>query len=468
VTAAHGGDALQIARRIGLPPKEIKDFSLNVNPFGPPAGVYEALTADKARIKLYPDRSYSELKEAIASALGFDVENIVVGCGGTELIHSFMLRLVRRGRVAVPLPTFSEYEAAAASAGIGVEWISPRGTNVDLAALRDAVACGGVSGAVLCNPNNPTGELLDPGAVGEIIDISEERGVHLLVDEAYLDLSDVGAAGHSSAPRVAESPFLLVLRSLTKPFGFPGLRVGYGLCHPATARALEEDAVSWRVGTIEERAAIAALGDRGFLRSSRERLIREKAHLLRRLRAIPGLKVFDSGANFFLIDLSGTGSSPRNLKWRLLSHCVLVRELSGTRGIPPTCIRVCVRGREDNERLVDSLRNILAPDLEAWDPGECGYRPCHFPGQDCRLCLCPFYPCLKGDTGGRFVVSRKGGMIWSCEGCSWIHLPEVAEAVIRAITGSGIRLRSSDQEAVLKVREKVLEAYPCPPSLISR
>lgn len=477
--ARHGGDATEVSRQTGLALDQILDFSLNVNPYGPPKEVFKTIRACLGDIRNYPARSYDELRASIATflcdagryhlakpglpgKLDINQDNIVMGCGATELIHSFLGRFVRGGSVAIPLPTFSEYEAAASALGIGCLKVRPRGINIDLDSVREHLKAGCVSCIMICNPNNPTGELMNPNKLSGLLEMSAERGVYLLVDEAYLDLSSIGLKG-SLIPVVEKYENLIVLRSLTKLFGFPGLRVGYAVCSRRFARAFESTAISWRVGALEAAAVMAALRVEGFLESSREMIQAEKPILANELRKFDGVKVEESSANFMLLEISGTKFSPQNLKWRLLSHGVLVRELSGVEGLDGNYLRVCVRGREENKVLLRALKNILtnAPKINSPSPMiECSYRPCHFEGQDCRICFCPFYPCLDNQTAGKYVKGRLGGMVWSCIDCTWIHRKEPVDRIINEFSSGRIDPISSDPCEILNLRKKVLEEIP--------
>ena len=473
--AQHGGDAFEVSKLTGLPLNEILDFSLNVNPYGPPKAAFKAMRAEMYKINYYPSRSYVELRRAIAAYLtsfnayaqaapdqsgkaGIDENNIVVGCGGTELIHSFLARFVRGGTVAIPLPTFSEYEAAASALNLRCVKVNPKGLRVDLDSIAMQLKTGDIKCAIICNPNNPTGELLNADSLSKLLDLAEDRESYIMLDEAYLDLSSFGL-GESLLPKVEGHRNLIVLRSLTKLFGFPGLRVGYAVCNRELAKAFESTAISWRVGVLEERAATAALGVKDYVESSRKRINREKSLLVREIGRINYLKVEKSNANFLLVGVSATGISPANLKWRLLSHGVLVRELSGMPGLDSDYIRICVRGRKENGILVKALRNILSsvPKIGNFsEEPKCECRPCHFKDQDCRICFCPFYPCLDGITGGKFVDSETGGKVWSCNDCHWIHEAENAARVIGELERSGVNILSSDPAEILGVRKRCL------------
>ena len=475
--AKHGGDAFEVSRQTGLKLREILDFSLNANPFGPPKAVFEAIKSVKDEIKCYPSRSYKELRDSIASYLrsfdGYkfsegggkantDGDNIVLGCGSTELIHSFLARFVRGGTVVIPLPTFSEYEAAASAYGIKCLKVSPKGLAADLELVKDHIKSGDVDCAIICNPNNPTGELFCTGSMMELLDAAKDSGAYVMVDEAYLDLSTVGSC-ESLLPLVEDYERLLILRSLTKPFGFPGIRVGYAVCGHRLAGAFEASEMSWRVGAVEAAAVQAALGAKGFLEDSRSKILSEKPRLTKKISGIQGLRVEKSDANFVLVDISATGFSPGNLKWRLLAYGVLVRELSGMQGLDGEYIRVCVRGKRENANLVRSLRNVITSAGKVGSPSaqeECGSktRSCHFAGQDCRLCFCPFYPCLDALTGGKFFNSVKGGKVWGCTDCLWIHNSESVTRVLGEFGNQRINVLKSSPGEILGVRKKVIGA----------
>jgi len=457
--ARHGGDAIEVSRRLGLPLDSMLDFSLNVNPYGPPSSVYDAIKAHSTQIRYYPERSYRRLKSSISGFVGLEAEYVIVGCGSTELIHSILSRFVRKGPVVLPLPSFSEYEAAAAALGLETRFINPDGLKVDLHSILALVEEGVARCVILCNPNNPTGEFLDLGLVKELIESAEERGVMILLDEAYIDLCE-GSESLTLAHAVREFRNLFVLRSLTKPFGFPGLRVGYAVCNPASAREFESTAMSWRVGVLEEAAAVSALQESGFLQESKKKIRLEKEKLFRDIGSIRGLRPIESVSNFMMVDISGAGLAPRNLRWRLLSYGVLVRELGSVKGLPGNFIRVCVRRPEENRFLLEALRNVISS-LDKMHPHNmvCEEKKCHQKVEDCRLCFCPFYPCLDNATGGAFVVRANGGVVWGCKDCSWVHRTDVAEALVDGL--SRINTRSDDPETILNVRRRVLET--CPP-----
>ncbi|MCS7097500.1 MAG: aminotransferase class I/II-fold pyridoxal phosphate-dependent enzyme [Candidatus Methanomethyliaceae archaeon] len=453
--ADHGGNVFEISNLIKIPANRIIDFSSSINPFGPPSNVIDSIKNHLDLIKLYPDRKYSKLREALANYLEISSDGIIVGCGTTELIHSILARFVRN-EVIIPLPNFSEYEAAAKALDLNTIFIHPYGIKINFNDLINFIDKASPHGAiVLCNPNNPTGEVLESKKIIEVIERAEDKGIIVILDEAYHELSE---EAESLIKRSFEFSNLFVLRSLTKPFGFPGLRVGYCICHPNLAKKFEATAISWRVGILEEIAAISAINDKDFLKFSKERLTSAKKRFFESLKSIDGLKPIDSGANFFMIDISNSGFSPRNLKWRLLSYALLIRDLTSVKGLPNIYIRVATRREEENLLLLEALDNIINSMKKIYPNNPiCMERKCHKYVFDCRLCFCPFYPCLDETTGGKFIERETEGIVWSCIDCTWVHRVEVADKILEEL--ADIDIKKVDPEAILRIKRQIMEEF---------
>jgi threonine-phosphate decarboxylase len=454
--AKHGGDVFDVSERIGLLPECIIDFSSSVNPYGPPPRVLDLIKSSLPHIKFYPNRAYPRLREGIANYAGVEPEEVILGCGATELIHSIIVRFVR-GPMILPLPTFSEFEVAAMALGLEVRLIEPCDLSLNLDEAIEVIQRERAGCVVICNPNNPTGEVLETKKILELIETAADANTLVIIDEAYYELSE-GAETLANLARDFSN--LFVLRSLTKPFGFPGLRVGYGVCSPKLAKKFETTAISWRVGILEEAAVLSALKEKEFLKSSKKMIAYEKRRLCEGIKSINGLVPLPSRANFFMIDINRSGFSAKNLRWKLLSYGILVRDLSSVKGLSGSYIRVSVRQGRENEVLLDALRNLTSSIGKLYPNNPvCAERRCHSGRvEDCRLCFCPFYPCLDITTGGKFMEREAGGFVWSCKDCSWVHRKEVAEKVLQEL--SGFDMGSVDPERLLAVRRRVLGELP--------
>lgn len=329
------------------------DFSVSVNPLGAPPAARDAIVRAAELIQHYPDPFCRELTAALARYEGVPESYILCGNGAAELIFSFCAALKPR-RALVPAPAFSEYEAALDAAGCEVLRfpLSPEEGFLLSGAFPAALARSGADLAVLCNPNNPTGRLIPRETLEETLRVCRARGVRLLVDECFLDLSD-GVGALSLRDRLAEYPGLFLLRALTKSFGLAGARLGYGLCaDPALLDAMARTRQPWSVSLPAQLAGTAALEDGSFLPRARV-LIRGQRPVLSRGLAALGLRPVPSEANFILFQ------SARALKAPLLERGVLIRDCGNFPGLGAGWYRAAVKLPEENARLLSALEEVV-------------------------------------------------------------------------------------------------------------
>lgn len=341
----HGGDIY--GRPVTL------DVSVNTNPLGPPPGVVRAVVDAAQLLDRYPDPHCRRLVAALADREGVPEEAILCGAGAAELIFSFCAAL--RPRTALELaPTFSEYAAALAAAGCRVERCAleeEQGFALTEKLLEELErkSCEVV---FLCNPNNPTGRLIPPALLENILALCERRGGWLFVDECFLELSD-GGRGTSLAPLLRPGRRLFLLRAFTKSYAMAGLRLGYCLCgEGALLERMGRQTQPWNVSVPAQAAGLAALGEEAYLRESRALIQSERRYLREGLEAL-GLTVCPSQANYLLV------KSPAELSSPLLDRGILIRDCANYRGLGPGWYRTAVRRREENRTLLNALGEIL-------------------------------------------------------------------------------------------------------------
>ena len=349
----HGAHYPEAARALGARSDEFLDFSANINPLGPPAAALaagaEALSREIGR---YPDLYYPELRAALASYLGIPSETVLPTNGGTEaLFLAARVAAGESGRKALILePTFSEYAAAAHAAGLDVVRVVARQpeTNfcLDLSVLNEVFEDSQDVGLVfLCNPNNPTGDAVSRQEVLRIARRVREVSAVLVVDEAFADF-----APHLSVASEVDDA-LFVARSFTKFFAVPGLRLG---CLVASdierIRAFQP---SWSVNAVAAAVGIAATREASFVEATLAEMALRRRELFSALKKLPGLTPYPGVANFLLV------WGPRGLPERLAQRGILVRGCEPFRGLGPAFFRVAVQRKEENERLVEALQNVL-------------------------------------------------------------------------------------------------------------
>ncbi len=437
VPCIHGARLSESAETAGKSTGEMLDFSVNLNPLGPPPKLRQMVCAASDELGNYPDNRYLNFRLAAAHYLNVSSDNIVPGNGSTELIRLFSEAVIESGdNVMIPSPSFGEYEFQCRLLGAKIEYFNPENIEISIENCK---------AVFLCNPNNPTGKLLPRKDLLRLVDECSARGVFLFVDEAFIDLAD---PGESVADIAAANDFVIVLRSLTKTFAIPGLRIGFAVASSDFAEILNNIRLHWNMNSIAAAAGEKLLEDKGdYLGRSLALLKKEREWLLSKLTAIRGFKPYNSDANFILIDLKEFGLRSAELTARMLRHGIIIRECTSFGLV--NHIRVAIRKRNENRKLIDTLFQVIKEwgnelaDTEigrAIERGvaarsrvDCQYYPCHFKGQDCTFCFCPFYPCENTKTGGELIQRPAGGSVWSCAGCIIIHRADVAENVLKAL-----------------------------------
>jgi len=357
----HGGDVYAAAREAACDPKEILDFSASINPLGPSPLVWKAIASARPLLGHYPDTDCWNVRRAVAEQWRIDPEQIVVGNGSTELIDAIPRALNIR-RLLIIQPTFSEYAAAMARAGGQVMTLyadrrAQYAIPVDrLCRLIEAGGDGGglIEGVMLCNPNSPTGRGCSSDDVARVAKAAHRQGLWLIVDEAFADY----CPELSVLPQAAGWPHVVVLRSLTKLYALPGLRVGYAVARQATARRLQRYLPSWSVNMMGQVAACAALSDKAHALKSLRFMVKERRRLTDVLAALRGCAVVPACANYLFVDLP-RGYRAGHVAGALRRDGILIRDCSSIPGAHAGAIRLAVRAPRENDRLILALSRIL-------------------------------------------------------------------------------------------------------------
>ena len=333
MTVTHGGNIFELARRRGCDWRDIIDFSASINPLGPAPGVHQAIVGAINRIVHYPEREPAELKEVLAAKWCVDNDQILLGNGATELIY-FLARTFRGLDACLRVPVFSEFHRAFPDARL-VESQHP----------DDWPTTGLI---VLTRPENPTGLLLDAGRLTKWLAGTEHA---VIVDESFIEFS--GAA--SLVSMIEQRPNLIVLRSLTKFYALPGLRVGALITSKNLIQQWQAHREPWQVNVLASAAAVAALRDDDHAAKSVAFIESEREWLHSQCRRLTGTSVARSHANFIHIGLEYPAAS---LKEHLFAQNILVRDCSGWLGVPGESVRIAVRTRRENMQLLDAWRKF--------------------------------------------------------------------------------------------------------------
>jgi len=354
----HGAEVLGAAEESGLLPQDILDFSSSVNPLGPSKKALDAAKLAFSQIAAYPDSNSNELRQVIASHFGISKGNVVVGNGSTELMYLFAEVFLKKGDKAVmPAPTFGEYESAVRKTG-ETPHFGRLGKTFAVNAEEFKREMVDAKLVFLCNPNNPTSMLIPQKTLTDIIEEALKQDTLVFLDEDFLEFVEDEKA-LSMIGKIKKYPNLFILRSFTKIFGLTGLRVGYGIANEEIIKVLSCAKIPWNVNCLAQAAAVAAMKDEDHLRVTRELIRKEKAWLQGELMKFGSFSFSAPDANFFFIDIRKSGLTAAELKNKMLKQGFLIRDCTSFKGLDEFYVRVAVKTREENERLIDAFKQIL-------------------------------------------------------------------------------------------------------------
>ena len=360
-TRLHGGDIYGAARELNRDPAEILDFSASINPLGPSSQVWKAITSARHLLSHYPDPHCWDLRQALATFWRIDSEQIVVGNGSMELID-VLPRALGLHRLLVVQPTFSEYAAAMGRAGgQAISLFANRSHQyaLPIERLRRVMETGrsdgrSIDGIIICHPNSPTGQACSAEDIARLAPLAGRQGLWLVIDEAFVDY----CPERSVLPHAASWPHVVVLRSMTKFYALPGLRVGYAVSTLTVAKRLRRQLPPWSISVMGQIAASAALGDAAHAQKSLRFMARERERLKGLFAALPGCSVLPTYANYFLMELP-RGWHAREVVEQLRKEGLLIRDCSSVPGCNTRSIRLAVRSPQENDRLIQALSNLL-------------------------------------------------------------------------------------------------------------
>ena len=349
----HGANVDNMAKKFGKNENDIIDFSSNVNPhIISDLGKYVLEGLEKSRS--YPDINYTNLRNNISDYIKVDSELIIPGNGATEIIYLLMKSIKRR--LAILNPTFSEYGRGAKLNNLEIIDFHLKEENnfsIDLDEIQKNMDK--FDSLFICNPNNPNGKVKD---LNELLDLMIENDKLLIVDETFMEF--VGEEEkYSLINKIEQTPNLFILKAVTKFFGMPGLRLGYGVTsNKQIIKNIYEYKEPWTINSFAENLSNYLFKDKEYINGSKYYYINERKFMLEELRKISRLKVYDTDTNFVLIKLDDDEAN--SLKLELFEkYNILIRDASNFIGLDKSYIRVAIKSHNDNKVLIESLRKIL-------------------------------------------------------------------------------------------------------------
>ncbi|MDO5714084.1 MAG: histidinol-phosphate transaminase [Tissierellia bacterium] len=353
----HGANLFDLQRKYGFAPEEIMDFSSNINPLGPSSLALSHLKEELDKVSVYPDPDYVKLKKAIGTYAHCQEDSIVLGSGTTHLIADY-IRIIGPKRALLNSPCYSEYQNELEKQGSMIYYYDldySKDFVIDVEEVITYIRKHNIDLYVLTNPNNPTGTIL---TIEEIQKILEETGVKMLIDETYIEFTDIEK--YSCTTLAQSHPGLLVVRSTSKFFSTPGIRLGYGIIsHDEVKQEMNQNFNLWSINIFADILGQYMFYDKEYQNNVYEHIQREKDRMVKSLSSLKDIKVYPSYGNFVLCQILKDGVTAKELRETLLPHKMVIRDCVTFKNLDSSFFRFCILSTKANEKLLHHLLQIF-------------------------------------------------------------------------------------------------------------
>lgn len=337
----------------------VEDFSQNLNPYGPPEGLADAVRESLAETGHYPDASNEAPRRAVAEAYKVSPDCVCMGAGSSEIIRDFPNVFCEKGdSVLIMRPSFAEYSQQCAIAGVNVDYLDLRPGNdfrIPPEEIFEKLRSKRYKAVYICNPNNPTGRITEREELLDIVQEASDLGTLVFLDETLLDLSPEPEE-RTLVPFVKRSDNLLIARSYTKSFAVPGMRIGYCIAPPELASEMRKVQLPWNLGTVEQAAAIYLAGQRDYVKKASADLEAETERMTSELSEI-GFPCDPSDTFYRFVSVEDLGLSGKEMQERMLQHRIMVRDCASF-GFPGY-IRYCAKDRPRDDAFIAAAKAVM-------------------------------------------------------------------------------------------------------------
>lgn len=351
MNSSHGGDIYQY--------NNITDFSSNINPFGTPDFVMQAVKNSLDAISYYPDITNTKLREAIAKKEGVSCEDIICGNGASELIYT-VVNCIKPKRAILSIPCFSEYLQVLENNDVEILFHN------NLLLKNGKIEGGNISESLLdimdesidllfiCNPNNPTGATATASLLKKVIQKAVLNDIFIVIDESFLDFCE--AYDELTVMHIAnerEMKNIFIIRSFTKMYGLAGVRIGYGISfNNQLLQKVRKILPPWNISCIAQSAGISCCMDTEYSEKTRNNIKTEAEYITGKFDEM-GISYIMPMANYVFF------KSRPDLKDRLLEKGILIRDCADYKGLEKGFFRIAIKTHGENERLIQELSNTL-------------------------------------------------------------------------------------------------------------
>ncbi|WP_419749659.1 pyridoxal phosphate-dependent aminotransferase [Terrisporobacter petrolearius] len=349
----HGANVDIMAETFNKNTEDIIDFSSNINPKVVP-NLERYILEGLSNCKSYPDINYTKLRRNIGNYININPGYIIPGNGATEIIYLLMKNIKKR--LAILNPTFSEYERGAKLNNLELINFMLNEEDEFSVNLEEIEAnIDNFDSLFICNPNNPNGKVKN---IEELLKIIIENHKLLIVDETFMEFVHE-EENYSLIKYVEKYKNIFIIKAVTKFFGMPGLRLGYGV---TSNKKLINDIYRykepWTVNSFADTLSNYIFNDKEYITSSKEYYLKERLYMINELRKIENIHVYDTDTNFILMELKDIKAD--ELKFKLFKESnILIRNASNFIGLGEKHIRIAIKSHEENQLILKELNKLL-------------------------------------------------------------------------------------------------------------
>lgn len=353
----HGANIYEIGRNTKINPKDLMDFSSNINPLGPSKKSLEYLSHHLDAVTTYPDSSYTKLKAAIGNYVDANPKDILLGCGTTELLREG-IELLHPKKALIFAPCYSEYENELRNVESEIVYFPltlAEDFHISTDKLIQQIIDEEIDLLIFANPNNPTGSILTREDIENILN---RTNCFLIVDETYVEFTHMKT--YSCVPLTKTHSRLFVTRGTSKFFATPGIRLGYAVTSsPELLHSFTQKELLWQINIFADLLGTVMFDDKEYIDKVFTFITSCREEILEQLRAIPGLRPVDSQGNFILVHIEDEHTAPQ-LRKILLKEGMIIRDCSNFHGLDEKYFRLCILDDTANKKLLQRIVEIFS------------------------------------------------------------------------------------------------------------
>ncbi|EJP20330.1 putative histidinol-phosphate transaminase [Peptostreptococcaceae bacterium AS15] len=357
-SSAHGANLFSLSKKLNCSVEDFKDFSSNINPFAPSKKAIQKLRDNVEKISIYPDPQYKDLKSAIEKYCHCNYEDILLGCGASSFISGYIKILSPKNALIIS-PAYDEYKNELLNVNSNIfDYALKAESNfeIDTDDFVKNIKSNNIDTVIICNPNNPTGTVLSKDDVEKIL---QNTTANIVIDETYVEFTDMNK--YSSVDLTQNYDRLFIIRSTSKFFACPGMRLGYSI---TSNKKIKEELIRslnilWDINIFADIVGQEMFLDYDFHKLSFEKITNQRKYLFDSLNIIKNLKAYQSYGNFILVQILDESKNSKMLYDYMLQKMQIIRNCSSFETLSDKYFRVCILEDEDNRKLIYNIKNFF-------------------------------------------------------------------------------------------------------------